>query len=463
MIALPFRVTPRQIGRTALVLAAIYGVGWLLWSARSALTPFIFGAVLAYLFLPLVNRLNRQVPRWAAILLVYLLVLILVVTFFAFLVPPLIDQLAQAIDALPSIPQIQGWADMLLVEYRQILANLPDNVRPQVQEVVGGLLTQGLNTLRSNFVDYMQSVGRFLLDSVLSVANTVSFLLGFFLVPFWLFYVLMDQRAGSDTLNRTMPPWVRRDFWGIVSIVNRDFSGYLRGQLLLGLAVGSAAGIGLFVLSLFGLRVPYILLLAVIAGITELVPVIGPIIGSVPAIILGFLDSPTTGVAVLLLYVAIQQLENNFLVPRIVGESVGLHPAVLMVLLVVCAQVFGLAGAILSAPMGAVARDVFTYLYGRLSDPPTPAGQLPERLRDAPGTPAQPPMPLVDPDSEPDRSAAVASAAADTAVDAATAANQAAGEAALAAAEANTHTSVAGDGPPTARPDETPLATPKRR
>ncbi|NTV64576.1 MAG: AI-2E family transporter, partial [Oscillochloris sp.] len=129
------------------------------------------------------------------------------------------------------------------------------------------------------------------------------------------------------------------------------------------------------------LNVNYILLLAVIAGFTELIPVIGPILGAVPAVILGFIDSPTTGVAVLILYILIQQLENNFLVPRIVGDSVGLHPSILMVLLVVCSQVFGLAGAILSAPMGAISRDVFSYLYGRLSEPPLPAGLLPARIR----------------------------------------------------------------------------------
>ena len=116
---------------------------------------------------------------------------------------------------------------------------------------------------------------------------------------------------------------------------------------------------------------------------------IGPIIGAVPAVILGFVDSPTTGIAVLILYIAIQQLENNFLVPRIVGDSVGLHPAILMVLLVVCSQVFGLAGAILSAPMGAISRDVFSYLYGRLSEPPQPAGLLPERVRPTPKPPAK--------------------------------------------------------------------------
>jgi predicted PurR-regulated permease PerM len=376
---LPFR----RIARWGLVALSLYGIGWLFWQARSALLPFVIGALLAYLFLPLVNRFDRRMPRWAAILLVYALVLLIIVTFFAFLVPPLVEQISQLIRALPDLPTLERWANRLLEEYQQLLANLPPNVQTEVQQTVAEVLTSALNTIRTNLLSYVQGIGTLLVSSLLSVASTVAFLLGFFLVPFWLFYVLMDQRAGRDTLNRLLPAGLRADFWSVITIVNADFSGYLRGQLLLGLVVGTAAGIGLTALNLFGLQVPYVLLLAVIAGVTELIPIIGPIIGAVPAVLLGFLDSPTTGLAVLLLYVGIQQLENNFLVPRIVGDSVGLHPAILMVLLVVCSQVFGILGAILSAPMGAVSRDVFQYVYGRLSEPPRPPGEMPARLRAA--------------------------------------------------------------------------------
>jgi predicted PurR-regulated permease PerM len=364
-----------------LVLIALYGVFWLFWQARAALTPFVIGAVLAYLFLPLVNRFERTMPRWAAILCVYMLVLLLITLFISFIVPPLAEQLGQLIRALPNLAMIQNWANMAIGEYRTLLSYLPENMQVEVENAVDGLINNGLNTLRDNFLTYLRGIGTFLLTSVLSVANTVSFLLGFFLIPFWLFYVLMDQRAGRNALDRALPKWMRADFWSVIAIIDHDFSGYLRGQIILGLAVGSAAGIGLTVLNMLGMEVPYVLILAVIAGVTELIPLIGPVVGSIPAIILGFMDSPTTGITVLLLYVAIQQLENNFLVPRIVGDSVGLNPAVLMVLLVVCTQVFGILGAILSAPVGAVFRDVFQYLYGRLSEPPNPPGYLPARLR----------------------------------------------------------------------------------
>ena len=375
------RITPRRAARWTLVFGAIYGIGWLLWAASSVLTPFIIGIALAYLLLPLVNRLNVRQPRWIAILLVYVGSFALLFGFFAYLVPPLINQVNQLLGAIPNITQIQQWSSMAMDTYQQALTTLPTGVRSTVEQSVSSIVNNGINTLRANFVSYLQGIGVFLLDSILSVVNTVTFLMGFFLIPFWLFYVLMDQRAGAEAINQMLPSWLRDDFWALVAIIDHDVSSYVRGQIILGLAVGAAAGIGLVVLELFGMRVNYILLLAVIAAMTELIPVIGPIIGAVPAVILGFIDSPTTGIAILILYIAIQQLENNFLVPRIVGDSVGLHPAILMVLLVVCSQVFGLIGAILSAPMGAIARDVFSYLYGRLCEPPLPAGLLPERVR----------------------------------------------------------------------------------
>jgi predicted PurR-regulated permease PerM len=371
----------RQIGRWLLIIVSLYLIGWLVMNAGSAVTPFIFGGVLAYLFLPLVNFFNRWLPRWLAILAVYLLTFGMLVLAVALVIPPLIAQIADLIRSLPDIATIQREANRLLDEYEQLLASLPPAVQAEIQSAITSAAAEGLNTLRANFVNYLQSIGQFLVNSVLSVVNTVTFLLGFFLIPFWLFYVLMDQRAGRDYLDRMIHPRLRADFWAMITIIDHDLSGYLRGQLILGTSVGLAAWIGLTALNIAGMKVPYTVLLAVVAGVTELVPVIGPIIGAIPAILLGLADSPTTALAVTILYIAIQQLENHILVPRIIGESVGVHPAILMVVLVVCSQVFGLLGAILSAPLSAMARDLFLYLYGRLSDPPSPAGVLPERLR----------------------------------------------------------------------------------
>jgi Predicted permease len=267
----------RHIGRWLLIIVSLYLIGWLLVHAGSAVTPFIFGGVLAYLFLPLVNFFNRWLPRWLAILAVYLLTFGILVLAVALVIPPLIAQIADLIRSLPDIATIQREANRLLDEYEQLLASLPPAVQAEIQSAITSAAAEGLNTLRANFVNYLQSIGQFLVNSVLSVVNTVTFLLGFFLIPFWLFYVLMDQRAGRDYLDRMIHPRLRADFWAMITIIDHDLSGYLRGQLILGTSVGLAAWIGLTALNIAGMKVPYIVLLAVVAGVTELVPVIGPI------------------------------------------------------------------------------------------------------------------------------------------------------------------------------------------
>jgi len=142
-------------------------------------------------------------------------------------------------------------------------------------------------------------------------------------------------------------------------------------------------------------EIPYKLLLALVAGFTELIPVIGPIIGAIPAVIVGLTTSLPMGLVVAGLYIVIQQIENNFLVPRIIGAIVEIHEAVLMLLLVIAGTVSGLLGVIIFAPMAAVARDSYQYITGRLRQPNDPrylrAGELPWEHKEEPETP-MPPM-----------------------------------------------------------------------
>jgi predicted PurR-regulated permease PerM len=366
-------ITLRGIGRTVLVLAALAAVAWMFWFSWSALLPFQIGVVLAYLTLPLVNRLENSMPRWLAIVVVYTGGLLLVVGAVAIIVPTVVNQANEAIEALPSLDELQQQTAEIFLVLETYRESLPERLRTPIENAIGDAFRQA----QGNLTDYIQGVLTLLVTSTLGLINTVTFVLGFVIVPVWLFYVIKDQRAASKALDHALPNWMRPDFWSIIIIIDRVFSSYIRGQLVLGLVVGTAAWLGLNLLNLAGFEVRYTLLLGVIAGFTELIPIIGPVIGAIPAIAVGLFDSPTTALAVTVLYILIQQLENTILVPRIVGDSVGIHPAVLMVLIVIASQVFGFLGIILAAPLAAVVRDIFRYVYGRLSEPPLPAGLLP--------------------------------------------------------------------------------------
>ena len=352
----------RRLGQWLLALLALYAVAWLLVSASAALTPFVIGLVLAYLLMPVVDRLAQRMARWLAILLVYICGIGLLAGSIAFIVPPAIDQVQQLFASIPDADRVLKMWNEFLQGYRALV---PDSVQQPIDQGI----RSALQTAQANLAGYLQSVGAFLFSQVLNVLNTLTFLIGFLIIPIWLFYLLNDRSVATTLVDRLLPPRARPDFWNIWGLTDEVLSDYIRGQLLLGLAVGAMVGIGLLLLRMLGFDVRYILLLAIIAGITELIPIIGPIIGAVPGVLLGFFGGAgglQTGLAVLLVYVVVQQLENKLLVPRIIGESVGIHPAILMVIVIAMGQVFGLLGVVLAAPLTAIARDLFVYVYRRL-------------------------------------------------------------------------------------------------
>lgn len=352
--------------RWLLVAAALYGIGWLLWQAREAMTPFLLGLLAAYLLTPLVNRLAQSMRRPLAIMVVYLAAIIVLGLGVMYVVPPVLDQAGRIGEYIPTVDEARAIGSRWQDRYENAL---PDAVQQPIDEALDG----ALEAAEANATSFVQRAIAFIGTSLLRIVNTVTFLLGFLIIPIWLFYVINDQEQGRVFLNRLLHPRLRPDFWNVWRMVNKVFSDYIRGQVLLGVAIGIMVGAGLLLLQLLGFETKYILLLAIIAGVTELIPILGPILGAIPAVLIALLgtDDPLRNtLAVLALYIIIQQLENNFLVPRIVGESVGVHPAILTVVLIAMGQVFGLVGVILSAPLAAVARDLFVYSYKRIGREP---------------------------------------------------------------------------------------------
>jgi predicted PurR-regulated permease PerM len=155
--------------------------------------------------------------------------------------------------------------------------------------------------------------------------------------------------------------------------------------------MGALVFVGLNFLSLIGVPgIRFVPLLSVVAAFTELIPFFGPLLGGIPAVLMGLSHSWQTALAVLVLFFILQQIENSYLAPRILGHALDWHPAVLMVLLIMFGQL-GVVWLILAAPLSALFREEVRYIGGRLSTPPRPAGWLPEKPAPAPPAPAPPP------------------------------------------------------------------------
>lgn len=354
--------------QAAFALLVIVAVGWLLWSARGALPAFFIGLALAFVLDPGVTFLARRgVPRWAGVVLMYVLLVLFVWALIAYAVPPITRQTGEFIQHLPELGAALGeWERGIVDWYRQL--PLPDDFRSMVDEQMAasagavGDLVRGL-----------------LAPTVNAIVRAATFILGLVVVPVWLFYVLKDREGFSRAVAGAMPPTWRADAENVLDLLGRVGGRWVRGQLLLGFSIFVATVIGLTILTAVGFEEfgQFTLVLALIAGVLEWLPIIGPIVAAIPAILIGFSIGLPAAIAAAVLYTAIQQLENHILVPKVMGDAVELHPAVLIMGLVVGGALFGIGGAILAAPFIAAGRDLYRYGFHRLGgQPPVTALEL---------------------------------------------------------------------------------------
>lgn len=333
-------------------------VAWVTWSARVALIPFAFGAVVAYALTPIVDRLASLIParsraqdklrRGVVVLLIYVVFFGAVGGIGVAIVPTAFGQASNFVEDLPQITeearvQLTEWVD----RYR---ATLPTDMREEIDSFV------------EDFSDRAaEMTGSLLGGTVGSLTGAIGIIAGFLVVPFWLFYALRDRHFIERNFMRAVPGDLQEDVANIGRISDSLLGRYIRAQALLGIVVGVAVG-----LSMTLLGVQFSIGLGLWAGITELIPILGPWLGGIPGVIIVLATQPDLLLPVILVYFVVQQLENNLLVPRIQGDAVDIHPAMVIMLLVVFGAVWGLIGMIVAVPLTAIVRELFWYADRRL-------------------------------------------------------------------------------------------------
>jgi predicted PurR-regulated permease PerM len=369
--------------RVALVIAAAIAIAIVLYAGRSALGPFIVGLILAYLLDIPVERMSRLgLPRWISVLIVYVVAVIAIYQGLRLMLRPLADEISTFIAEFPKF--------MTQISDQYAHLDLPPALRSAIDTFLTDL-GRGVSAIDPSTLVPVASV----------FAGVVGSLVAYVIVPVWTFYLIKDRPALAAAANRSLPaPW-RPDARNVASLALRVFGQWLRGQVILGLAVGIGTFAGLILLSVtvdpvFG---RFAIFLAVVAGVFELLPIIGPILSAIPAVLLALTAGVEPALAALVLYLVIQQVENNLLVPKIQGDAVELHPTIVMVALVLGGSIGGLLGAILALPIAAASRDVFRYLFHRVDQPPaSPAEALafihahPRIIDPAAGDPTEPPI-----------------------------------------------------------------------
>lgn len=361
------RKIPKSRRRQAvLVFVALFLIGAALWIARTVLSPYVFGLALAYVLAPFVRSVEKgitwlggqrrlgflkRVARVLSVIIVYLLLIAFLVGFFSVLVPALIQQGKALWDARDTIwGYISRLSERAVEQYRLLPA--------QVQTEIERSLTK-FNTLVGEILQ--QALG----STVVVISYTFSLVLAILIIPFWTFYLLLDSSQLGAAFVRSIPTTVRADVLKIVTLIDAVFASYLRGQLFLGLIIGVVSTI---FFSIAGVQ--FALILGVIAGVFEMIPNIGPILGAIPAILVALAQNPSLALVVGIYAFVIQQIENIFISPRVLGRSVQLHPVLVMVVLVIGSEIGGVLGLFLAPVATAVFRDLFRYAYYRLDEVP---------------------------------------------------------------------------------------------
>ena len=357
-------VTPTALARAGLVVVVAGAILAGTLATWPTLLPFVVGGLLAYAVLPVVDALDRVLPRSIAAAAAMLGALAIVIGSLVVVIPPLTASLVELAGQLPA-------GERLEAAIQDALAGLPDQARDLVVPIVisAAQAIQGAVGGASGDLDGIVST---VFRAALGVVGAV---LGLLVLPAWLLTVLSDKHVARRALDRRMPAWLRPDAWAVVHLADRSAGVYLRGFVLLAFAVGFGTWLGLELSTQMGgptFRSP--LALATLAGLVQLVPELGGVLGLLPALLIVAVD-PERAVTYVAIYVAARLIAGRLLGGRR-ATRIHLHPGVLIPGVVVLGQ-FGPLWLLLSAPILSFLADLVRYLHGRLSEPPSPAGVLP--------------------------------------------------------------------------------------
>ena len=306
----------------------IIGIWFLIQIKEIIILVFLSILILSALLKPVDWLTSKKFPRVLAVILVYIFVILVIGFVVGIIIPPLVKQTS---DFVSKTPQIVDSINNFLVFHQIPTQNISSAIERQLGQIA------------ENFI--------FISTAIFS---SIFLILTLFVLSF---YMLLEWKKFIKLLTSPFSGKQEKLVAGIVEKVEYGLGRWVRGQFTLSLIVGLLTYIGLRLLG-----VPFALPLALIAGILEIVPIVGPIIASIPAILVALAVSPILALAVAALFLIVQQIENNIIVPMVMSKVVGLQPPVIIIALLIGAKLAGILGAFLAIPVVVVAKIVATEL-----------------------------------------------------------------------------------------------------
>lgn len=302
--------------------------------------PIFFAAVVAYLFAPVVNWIERKthVRRWLVTAVLLLLLIVAVTLILANLFPYAIDQTQRAADKLPQI----------LEEFKSRAAGLGNYLRRKFPDYVGkfDLMTEIENATRNFFAHF----SNFLVDAFSNIYSLVVTLLYMILLPLFSYYFIKDSRKIRDSLVSLIPGTRQKHLIEKARQINRVLGSFMRGQAIIVLILIVLYSSGLVILD-----VPFALIIGIFAGLGDIIPYFGTIVGLIVSVLVSFVHFQSLDKIVLIcvLFAFVKGSENWFFYPKIVGREIGLHFLWVLISLIFFGQLFGFWGLVVAIPSAA--------------------------------------------------------------------------------------------------------------
>lgn len=330
-------------------LAMLIGLLICVWLLRSVLLPFVAGAVIAFFLDPATDRLSKIMPRWAATALVIILFALVCILALLLAVPLIVSQIIGLVAAIP------GYMELAYTNLQPTIAWLTERLgEEQVQQ---------LRQSASGFVGELLSIGATVASGVLrsgvALLNLLSLLI---ITPVVAFYLLRDWDRMTGTIDGYLPRRYRNTIRQLASEVNATLQSFLLGQSMVCLILGVTYAIALTIVGLnFGL------VIGLIAGALTFIPYVGSLVGFVLSVGVALVqfDDWVMWLVVAGIFFAGQAVEGNFLTPKLVGSSVGLHAVWVIFALMAGGALFGFTGILLAVPVAAIIGVLIRFFLGR--------------------------------------------------------------------------------------------------
>ncbi|MBU0671076.1 AI-2E family transporter [Patescibacteria group bacterium] len=278
---------------------------------------------------PLIDRMQRyKIPRGISILLIYMVLIAILTVLVVLMAPPIFDQIKEISVSLPAY----------FDKVEELIPQSQDGAAFSTEETIQNLLNSASESLGS--------AGSQLFSAAANVLTAIVGLVAVFVIAF---YMTVHEDNIKKFMQLVAPTRMQPYLIQKMHKIQRKLASWLWGQIILMVIIGLLAFIGLKILG-----VEYALLLAIIAGFGEFIPIVGPVVSAIPAVFFAFSDSPIKALLVIILFVVIQQLENNIIVPKVMNKAVGLNPLIIIMAMLVGAKLAGFVGLLLAIPAATI-------------------------------------------------------------------------------------------------------------